>query len=486
MKNVSISWKMALPLLAILLSSVFTSCSDDDKKMSDLTGFLSFGFSDESLANYEFTIGSDNVITNQIALPYGFDASALTPTFSTAPLAMVNIAGVDFVSGTSAIDFTEDVVFTVVAEDGDNTLNYTVRVNVASTLSAWTNLSPNAGLPLYTDISAFEIGGKFFVVGGLKGGLYGGHESGLFSSTDGASFTAVSTSIFHDYGIAIGSTPVKHGDNQLLIGGCSYADYDDNGLNGANSANQKVWSSTDGITWEKLTVTETDPAKAVWGMYPEINSFSARSHAAVANMNGDLYLVGGFGYFYGSPQVAIADAWKSTDGGVTWTNLEANFGDGFVARANSQLLVYKDELYLIGGRNQYLGSPQMYYNEIYKSADGTNWTKVDVVTPFDAVAGHTCYVYNDRMILIGGNADTGEVDENENQIVAPSNAMWVSEDAGVNWTKVAEGGLPEGFAGRAGHGLVKDGNKVHVFGGMGVETDGSTKVLTDSWEGTLN
>ncbi|MCZ4695402.1 exo-alpha-sialidase [Ancylomarina euxinus] len=483
MKNVRISWKMALPLVAILLSSVFTSCSDDEKKLSDLTGFLSFGFSDAALENYEFTIGSDNVITNQIALPYGFDASALTPVFSAAPLSTVNIAGIDQVSGSVAMDFTSDIVFSVVAENGDNTLNYTVRVNVATTLSAWTNLSPNAGFPLYTDITAFDLDGKYFVVGGLKGAsVYGDHEAGIYSSTDGSDFVEVTSAIFQDYGMAVGTAAVKHGDKQLLVGGMSYSDYFGGGT-GDGSASNKVWSSTDGTTWEKVTTTE-NPYEG-WGAAPEVNSFTARTNATVANMNGDLYLTGGFSVAFGAPQGAMADVWKSTDGGATWTNLEADFGVDFVARAKSQLVVYNDELYLIGGRES--NNSSVLNNEIYKSTDGVTWTKLAVETPFTACSGHICYEYNDRFYLIGGNKTEVEVvAEEEVTKLVPMNDVWVSEDAGVNWTKVTEGALPEGFAARAGHAFVKDANTVHIFGGMGAEADGTAKVLTDSWKGTLN
>jgi len=480
MKNVKISWRMALPLVAILFSAVFTSCSDDDK-FSNLTGLLSFGFSEEALANYEFEIGSDGVITNQIALPYGFDASSLTPVFSGVELAKVYIGEEEQVSGSKALDFTSDVVYNVVAEDGATAVTYTVKVNVATSLSAWTNLSPDAGLPLYTQITAFELGGKYFVVGSLKGAsVYGNHEAGIYSSTDGAAFTAVSTSIFQDYGMAVGTAAVKHGDKQLLLGGLSYSDYDGTGTGTGDGVN-RVWASTDGTTWEKITTTQTDYEG--WGAAPEVNSFSIRTEAAVANMNGDLYVIGGFSVAYGAPQGAIADAWKSTDGGATWTNLEADFGADFVARAKSQLMVYNDELYLIGGRTGY---PFTYNNDVYKSADGVIWTKVAVAKPFTACAGHICYVYNDRFYLVGGEAVTGELNEDGEELVAPSNDTWVSDDAGLNWTKVTEGGLPEGFAGRSGHVFVKDGNTVHIFGGMGAEADGTAKVLTDSWKGTLN
>ena len=472
------SFRLALPIVAILFSGVFSSCSDDDK-LSDLTGFLSFGFSDEALADYEFTIGGDNVITNQIGLPYGFDVSSLTPVFSAAPLASVSITGIDQVSGAAAIDFTNDVVFKVVAEDGDNSMSYTVRVNVATDLSAWSNLAPDAKFPDYTSLVGFSINDKYFIMGGKKGpGGYGGHTYGIHSSTDGVEFAEVTTTIFPDYGMGFGAATVKHGNKQLLMGGYTPSDYDDWNVTGNGRGINLVWASTDGVTWEQITETELD----VNGNDSLVNAFSIRTNAAVANMNGDIYLVGGYSVAYGAPQGALGDVWKSTNGGVSWTNLEADFGADFVARGNSQLMVYNDALYLIGGQTGY---PYTYKNDIYKSTDGVNWTMVSVATPFDACAGHVCYVYNDRFYLLGGNVPTGELDGTA-EITAPSNATWVSEDTGLNWIKVSEGALPEGFAARAGHAFVKDGNTVHIFGGLGAEEDGTVKVLTDSWKGTLN
>ncbi len=465
MKNVIVSWKLALLLVAILLSSVFTSCSDDEKRLSDLTGFLTFEFSDVALEKYEFTIGSDNVITNQIALPYGFDASALTPVFTTAPLAVVNVAGVAQISGSEAMDFTKDVAFTVVAENGNNSLTYTVKVNVATTLSAWVNLTPDAAFGEFSSINAFMIGGKYYVLGGESTDL----TYGLYSSEDGAAWSLVNDKILEKEGLGVGTSAVKHGDNQLLIGGHTFMDWAD-WSTGKGFAT--VYSSTDGVTWTDLAADT-----------PAENKFTPRAEPMVANMNGDLFLVGGSSVAYGASQSAIGDAWKSTNGGVSWTNLEANFGADFVPRTKSELLVYKDELYLIGGFSK---NPKTYYNDIYKSTDGVSWTKLAMVTPFDAVAGHICYIYNDRFYLIGGDVLTDVLDEDGNITTTPSNAMWVSDDAGLNWTKVTEGALPDGFAGRSSHAFIKDANTVYIFGGMGVDIDGTAKILADSWKGTLN
>jgi hypothetical protein len=467
------SWRVALLLCAVVVGGALSSCSDDEK-LSDLTGFLSFGFSDETLKDYEFAIGGDNVITNKIALPYGFDASSLTPQFTAAPLAVVYIGEEEQVSGSKAMDFSKDVAYKVVAENGKNILNYTVRVNVSKDITAWSNLSPDAKFPNYTSLVSYKVGDKYFVMGGKKGASgIGGHSYGIHSSTDGAEFSEVNTNIFKEYGMGLGAAAVKHGGKQLLMGGYTPSDYEVWGETGNGRGINTVWSSEDGETWTKVN----DGAATE-------QMFTARTNASVANMNGDLYLTGGYSVGFGAPQGALADVWKSTDGGATWTNLEAQFGDDFVARADSKLIVYKDELYLIGGRTKY---PYTYFNEIYKSADGVTWTKVDVAAPFTERASFSCFVYNDRMYVLAGLGNK-EVTEGEDTktVDVLFNDLWVSEDGGLNWKEMTTGALPEGFAARYGQAICVDGNTVHIFGGNGQDAEGNTQVYTDAWKGTLN
>lgn len=473
MKVFKNSWSVALLLVAFVFNGVLTSCSDDDK-LSDLTGFLSFGFSDEALKAYEFNIGSDNVITNQIALPYGFDASSLTPVFTAAPLATVYIGEEAQMSGTKAMDFTKDITYKVVAEDGVNMLNYTVRVNVSADITAWSNLSPDAKFPGYTSVVGFKVGEKYFIMGGKKGASgIGGHSYGIHSSTDGVEFSEVNTNIFKEYGMGLGAAAVKHDGKQLLMGGYTPSDYEVWGETGNGYGINTVWSSEDGETWTKVNDGAAKEQK-----------FTARTNATVANMNGDLYLTGGYSVGFGAPQGALSDVWKSTDGGATWTNLDAQFGDDFVARADSKLIVYKNELYLIGGRTKF---PYTYFNEIYKSADGVTWTKVEVAAPFTARASFSCFVYNDRMYVLAGLGNE-EITEGENTKTVDLlfNDLWVSEDGGLNWTEMTSGALPQGFAKRFGQAICVDDNTVHIFGGNGQDAEGSAKVYTDSWKGTLN
>jgi len=467
------SWSAALLMFAIVCSGALSSCSDDEK-LSDLTGLLSFGFTDEALAGYEFTIGGDNVITNEIALPYGFDASSLTPVFSSVPQSTVLIGDVEQVSGATAMDFSSEIVYKVVAENGSNQVSYTVKVNVATDITAWSNLSPDANFPDYTSVVGYAIDGKYFIMGGKKGASgIGGHTYGIFSSTDGSNFSEVNTNIFKEYGMGLGAAAVKHGDKQLLLGGYTPSDYEVWNETGNGAGNNTVWSSEDGETWTK--VNEGAAAE---------QTFTVRGNASVVNMNGDLYLTGGYSVAYGALQQPIADAWKSTDGGATWTNLEADFGAEFTPRADGKLIVYKDELYLIGGRT---GFPYTYFNEIYKSADGVTWTKLDVTTPFSERASFSCFVYNDRIFVVAGLSNE-EVTEGETTTTLDVlyNDMWVSEDGGLSWNEMSNGALPAGFAKRYGQAITVENNMVHIFGGNGVDADNNAKALTDSWKGVLN
>ncbi len=467
----------------LLLLCVVTAgaCSDDENKLDYLTGFLSFGFSDESLADYEFTIGDQDVITNEIPLPFGFDASSLTPEFSPAPFAVAYIGEEEQESGSKSMDFTEDVIYTVISGNGQHQRIYTVRVNVATEISNWTNLSPNAKFPDYTSIAAFEIDGKYFIVGGKQGAaIYGDHVYGIYASTDGSSFSKVDTTIFQTYGIGLGAAAVKHEGKQLLIGGYTPSDYFGGGTGDGYGIN-KVWASTDGVTWEKQT--ETDTTHTGWGPAPEINSFSARTNVSVANLNGDLYLTGGYSIGFGTPQGALGDVWKSTDGGATWSNLNADFGADFLARADGKLMVYNNELHLIGGKTAY---PTTYFNEIYKSPDGVNWTKLEVKNPFPKRAGFSCFVCNDRIFVIGGLGNKeitqGETTSTEDVLYED---MWVSDDGGITWTDMSET-LPAGFGKRHGQASTINGNTVHIFGGTGLDTEGNSQTLTDAWKGSLH
>jgi hypothetical protein len=69
--------------------------------------------------------------TITISMPYGTGSNALTPVFGVSTKATVMIGNTTQTSGVGVLDFTNPIVYTVIAEDGSS-VNYTVTVKVAS------------------------------------------------------------------------------------------------------------------------------------------------------------------------------------------------------------------------------------------------------------------------------------------------------------------------------------------------------------------
>ena len=74
--------------------------------------------------------------TVAVTLPYGTNVTALVATFTLSTNAIAKVGGVDQVSGTTANDFTSPVVYTVTAEDGTTTQDWTVTVTVTPASTA--------------------------------------------------------------------------------------------------------------------------------------------------------------------------------------------------------------------------------------------------------------------------------------------------------------------------------------------------------------
>ena len=70
--------------------------------------------------------------TIEITMPHGTNVTALVATFAISPFAeSIKVGVTDQVSGTTANDFTEPVVYTVMAEDGETDKDWTVTIEVA-------------------------------------------------------------------------------------------------------------------------------------------------------------------------------------------------------------------------------------------------------------------------------------------------------------------------------------------------------------------
>ena len=163
-----------------------------------------------------------------------------------------------------------------------------------------------------------------------------------------------------------GATLVFHKNKQYLIGGVGK--YWEN----------FVWSSEDNKTWTRVTsATETGGVA--------INSFPVRAFHAAVSFNEDLYVIGGHRM---GPNETYSDVWRSKDDGKTWTKILDNAPWG--KRTGLQAVVFNNEIYIVGGTTVYGTVSEADPKKlIWKSADGVNWTAVEVNT--DKIGARTSF-----------------------------------------------------------------------------------------------
>ncbi|HEY8388202.1 MAG TPA: DUF6242 domain-containing protein, partial [Parasegetibacter sp.] len=413
-----------------------------------------------------FTIDhSDFTIYNQDSVPFGTDVSAEVATFTPVPKATVTVGSVVQQSGVTVNDFTNPVVYTVTAEDGVTTRQYTVKVNVAKTdpkAVAWQQVTASAGFGSFHDVQAGYYKNKFYVLGSTIGS-FSSFTFGVFESTDGINWTRLKAADNNNDSVPM----VEHGklvtgfkDKMWLLGGLKPSD----GFSFSAVLN-KVWSTSDGTNW----TVEPDPAQPTdrWDIRERINAVVFQDK---------LWVIGGNAYpSFGNTNAfgaAKNDVWNSVDG-QQWTRLTADAG--FLPRSAPAVFVYKNKIWMVGGRDN--GGNSL--NEIWTSSDGQIWTQVTTQTPPPNRWGHAVVAHNNQLFLIGGENADGVYGD-----------LWVSEDDGVNWTKVEAGdsrALPANFPKRVFFNAFVANNSIWIIGGLGEKNEGNAYTIpTDIWKGTLN
>ena len=214
-------------------------------------------------------------------------------------------------------------------------------------------------------------------------------------------------------------------------------------------ATNDVWNSADGgITWTQVT------ANAVFSPRYEHSSFVA---------NGKLWVLGGQGATAGIPGPPSGDAWSTTDG-VTWTPENvSNLTSGYLMPVVQET----GKVTLFGGIQG------AFSNNVWQTTDGTNWSELSTDAPFSPRLT-TGTDFNGQMWVIGGE---GTRDLSGKSV---RNDVWRSSD-GLNWSRVTATGAI--FSARDGHAVVVFNNKLWVIGGWddAASTGGTGTRVNDVW-----
>jgi hypothetical protein len=170
-----------------------------------------------------------------------------------------------------------------------------------------------------------------------------------------------------------------------------------------------------------------------WELMTSDAGWTGRAGLSAAVLNGEIYVLGGSTNddtaIIGGPPTRIYynDVWKSSDG-RQWTQLTD--AAPWAPRAGGALVTRGDYLYLLGGEFGFLCQPQPdcqlpYFNDVWRSLDGVNWEQVTGAAGWSARPGHQCGVVQQRFVCFGGFG-------------LPQNPVdvWVSED-GAAWDKLS-------------------------------------------------
>ena len=208
-----------------------------------------------------------------------------------------------------------------------------------------------------------------------------------------------------------------------------------------------TWRSTDqGVTWTRINASSGWAARYV--------------HTAVTMPDGNIVITGGLI----SGSISKNDTWRSTDKGVTWSQINAS--PGWLARYGHSTVVQSDgSIVLMGGYNGVI-----YKNDVWKSTDqGATWTQINASAGWTARYLHNSVIMPDGSIVLMGGAGSATY----------FNDTWRSTDGGFTWTRINASG---GWVARRSFSAVEvPDSSIVLFGGyVGI----GSVYLNDTWRST--
>ena len=186
--------------------------------------------------------------------------------------------------------------------------------------------------------------------------------------------------------------------------------------------NNEVWSSEDGANWS----LEKPNTYGKEGFDPD-RDWEGRHTAGYVVFKDRMWIVGGDanqGHYQN-------DVWNSADG-KTWHRVSTQRGVPWGPRVLHHTLVFRHKIWVLGGQTlpQFAPEKEAFYNDIWNTSDGVNWTRVvpkqPCWRPRGMIGGSA--VFRGRMWMLGGGTyDTPQRPERNFY-----NDVWSSAD-GVNW-----------------------------------------------------
>ena len=175
-----------------------------------------------------------------------------------------------------------------------------------------------------------------------------------------------------------------------------------------------LMGGADGITGNKNDVWRSTDKGVTWTQMTASAGWSARKgHSSVALPDGSIVLMGGVSNNY---PYYLNDVWRSTDKGATWTKWPSNAG--WSGRNDHSSVAMPDgSIVLMGGYSN---------KDVWRSTDkGATWIQMTANAGWSARSVHTSVVMPDGSIVLMGGSSNGRM-----------NDVWRSTDNGATWTQL--------------------------------------------------
>ena len=197
-----------------------------------------------------------------------------------------------------------------------------------------------------------------------------------------------------------------------------------------------VWASTDGISWTQQT------AAAPWEGRAGLHAVALDGYLYVfgGSTNDDSSIIGA-----GGPQrLYFNDVWRSADG-ADWEQLTE--AAPWEPRAGASVVAHDGAIWLFGGEVGFTCEPvdscePPYFNDVWRSTDGVDWEHVTDEAGWSPRPGHQCELLADDFVCFGGFGLRG----NPTDVWASSDGKSWTELNGSPWAVDDEDGIRYDFA----------------------------------------
>lgn len=189
--------------------------------------------------------------------------------------------------------------------------------------------------------------------------------------------------------------------------------------------NNEVWSSPNGSDWKLVRANTFKDAT-----FDATKDWEGRHTAGYAVFKDRMWIIGGDA----NQRRYQNDVWSSTDG-KTWRFENRDKPLPWAPRVLHYTVVHDDKLWVIGGQTMpgfAAGAEERFYRDVWTSTDGVSWTEVKPVQPYWSPRGMIggSAVMNGRIWVLGG----GTYDTPTTPSRLFYNDVWSSAD-GVQWTQ---------------------------------------------------